>query len=153
MESGEATACHRRHMQQRLCRMTLIMSLGCDTGLTSCLPRPLSEKLPLISWEMPWVKGTFQSGTSGCLINFWLLSNDGAHQRGCSCAGQPVHHPICNLNSLTGRESQAVHLRLQKVRLKYKEYPMPGALHKFCFDSDWGRDGERRGQKVMGGGG
>lgn len=28
---------------------------------------------------------------------------------------------------------------------------MPGALHKFCFDSDWERDGARMGQEVMGG--
>lgn len=26
---------------------------------------------------------------------------------------------------------------------------MPGALHKFCFDSEWERDGARMGQEVM----
>lgn len=54
--------------------------------------------------------------------------------------GRLAPHPICNLNSLTGRSSQAVHLRLQKVRLKYKDYPMPRVLHKFCFDSKCERD-------------
>lgn len=51
------------------------------------------------------------------------------------------HHPICNLNSLTGRSNQAVHLRLHKVILKSRKSPMPRALHKFHFDSN--RDGGR----------
>lgn len=96
--------------------------------------------------EVPWVKGTFQRGTCCGFTQFFsasLLGSDGAHQRASSCAGRLARHPICNLNSLTGRSSQAVHLRLQKVRLKYKEYPMPRALHKFCFDTKWERDQER----------
>lgn len=28
---------------------------------------------------------------------------------------------------------------------------MPGAPHKFCFDSDWERDGERRSQEAIAG--
>lgn len=54
------------------------------------------------------------------------------------------HYSICNLNSLTGRSNQAVHLRLQEVILKSRKSPMPRALHKFHFDSNRDRGGKRK---------
>jgi hypothetical protein len=127
-----------------LCPLTVLLDPGCDTS------RPLLWLYPSLGTSLfpgdALGQGHFPEWNF--LLPHKLLPVLVAKQWWCSPegllrAGRPVHHPICNLNSLTGRGSQAVHLRLQKVRLKYKEYPMPQALHKFCFDSNWERDGER----------
>lgn len=70
---------------------------------------PRSELLPLFPHEMPRVKDTAERDFRRLreVLPAQLLGNGGAHRRGRS----PSH---LQFKSLTGRSSQAVHLRLQK---------------------------------------